>query len=54
MVPFSVLIGLFILLSALGHFHILIPYGWWASLRLALSGMILLTASAHWANVARI
>jgi uncharacterized membrane protein len=48
MVPFSVLIGLFILFNGLGHFHIVIPYGWWASLRLALSGMFLLTASAHW------
>jgi uncharacterized membrane protein len=48
MVPFIVLIGLFILLGALGRFHVVIPYGWWTSLRLALSGMFLLTASAHW------
>jgi uncharacterized membrane protein len=48
MAPFITLIALFILLSALGHFHIVVPYGWWTSLRLALSGMFLLTASAHW------
>jgi len=48
MVPFVVLIVLFALLSILGHFHLPIPYGWWTSLRLALSGMFLLTASAHW------
>jgi uncharacterized membrane protein len=48
MVPFIVLIALFVLLSAFGHFHNVVPYGWWTSLRLALSGMFLLTASAHW------
>lgn len=46
MVPFVVLIGLFVLLSAIGQlFNI---YGWWDSLRMALAGMFLLTASAHW------
>jgi uncharacterized membrane protein len=48
MVPFIVLIALFILFGAIGRFHIVIPYGWWTSVRLALSGMFLLTASAHW------
>lgn len=48
MVPFFVLITLFVLLSALGHFHVLVSNDWWTSLRLALSGMFLLTASAHW------
>jgi hypothetical protein len=48
MVPFIVLIALFVLLSTLGHYHILVADGWWTSLRLALSGMFLLTASAHW------
>ena len=46
MVPFVVLIGLFVLLGAIGQlFHV---YGWWDSLRMALAGMFLLTASAHW------
>jgi hypothetical protein len=54
MVPFIVLIALFILFGAIGRFHIVIPYGWWTSLSLALSGMFLLTASAHWGSVARI
>ena len=48
MAPFVVLTTLFVLLSVLGHFHVPAPYGWWTSLRLALSGMFLLTASAHW------
>jgi uncharacterized membrane protein len=48
MVPFVVLIVLFVLFSVLGHFQLPVPYGWWTSLRLALSGMFLLTASAHW------
>jgi uncharacterized membrane protein len=48
MVPFVVLIALFLLLSILGYFQLPVSYGWWTSLRLALSGMFLLTASAHW------
>jgi len=48
MAPFVVLIVLFARLSVLGHFQLPVPYGWWTSLRLALSGMFLLTASAHW------
>jgi len=47
MVPFVVLVTLFALLSIAGHFAP-VAYGWWTSLRLALSGMFLLTASAHW------
>jgi uncharacterized membrane protein len=48
MVPFVVLILLFVLLSIAGHFQLPVSYGWWTSLRFALSGMFLLTASAHW------
>ena len=47
MAPFIVLIALFAVLSALGQIG-LAPLGWWTSLRLALAGMFLLTASAHW------
>jgi uncharacterized membrane protein len=32
----------------MGHFQIPAAFGWWTSLRLALAGMFLLTASAHW------
>src|SRR5262249_15467005 len=48
MAPFIGLVGLFALLSLLGHFHLPVAFGWWTSLRLALAGMFLLTASAHW------
>jgi len=48
MVPFVVLIVLFVLFGALGRLHLPVAYGWWTSLRLALSGMFSLTASAHW------
>ena len=48
MVPFIFLVVLFLLFSALGRFGLPVPFGWWTSLRLALSGMFLLTASAHW------
>jgi uncharacterized membrane protein len=44
-IPFVVLVVLFALLSLLAHF---VALGWWTALRLALSGMFLLTASAHW------
>ena len=40
MQPFIVLAGLFALL--------VVPLGWWMALRIALAGMFLLTASAHW------
>ena len=48
MVPFVVLITSFVLLFVLGHFGLPLSYGWRTSLGLALSGMFLLTASAHW------
>jgi uncharacterized membrane protein len=48
MAPFIVLVTLFAFLSLLGHFQIPVAFGWWTSLRLALAGMFLLTASAHW------
>ena len=48
MIPFVVLITLFALFSIAGYFQLPVSYGWWTSLRLALSGMFLLTASAHW------
>ena len=48
MVPFAGLVAAFAVLAVLGHFGIPVSYGWWTSLRLALSGMFLLTASAHW------
>ena len=48
MAPFIVLVTLFALFSVLGRFHIPLAFGWWTSLRLALAGMFLLTASAHW------
>jgi uncharacterized membrane protein len=40
MQPFMVLVTLFLLL--------VFPLGWWNALRIALAGMFLLTASAHW------
>ncbi|HEY7210304.1 MAG TPA: hypothetical protein VH477_08530 [Bryobacteraceae bacterium] len=48
MAPFLVLVTLFVLLSVLGYFQIPVAFGWWTSLRFALAGMFLLTASAHW------
>jgi hypothetical protein len=48
MAPLIALVTLFALLSLLGHFQIPVAFGWWTSLRLALAGMFLLTASAHW------
>lgn len=48
MAPFVVLVTLFTLLSIVGYLEIPVAFGWWTSLRLALSGMFLLTASAHW------
>jgi uncharacterized membrane protein len=40
MQPLLVLVALFLLL--------VFPLGWWNALRIALAGMFLLTASAHW------
>ena len=48
MAPFIVLVSLFALLSLLGYWVLPQTLGWWTSLRLALAGMFLLTASAHW------
>src|SRR5215472_9762040 len=48
MIPFIVLVALFTLLSILGYLQLPVAFGWWTSLRLALAGMFLLTASAHW------
>ena len=47
MIPFIVLLTLFAVVCVADYF---LPgsYGWWTSLRLALAGMFLLTASAHW------
>lgn len=48
MAPLIVLITLFVLLTVAGHLHMPFAFGWWTSLRIALAGMFLLTASAHW------
>src|SRR3569833_4674089 len=48
MAPLIVLVSLFAFLSVLGYFHLPVAFGWWTALRLALAGMFLLTASAHW------
>ena len=48
MVPIVVLAGLFIILSLAGRLGVPFVWDWWTSLRLALGGMFLLTASAHW------
>jgi uncharacterized membrane protein YphA (DoxX/SURF4 family) len=48
MVPLIVLITLFVLLTVAGHLQMPFAFGWWTSLRIALAGMFLLTASAHW------
>ena len=47
MIPFLVLAVLFVVLSGLGKLGV-VPFGWWTSLRFALAGMFLLSASAHW------
>ena len=47
MIPFVVLLTLFAVLCVADYF-LPVSYGWWTSLRLALAGMFLLTASAHW------
>jgi hypothetical protein len=48
MAPFMLLATLFVLFIVLGWLQIPFKFGWWTSLRLALAGMFLLTASAHW------
>ncbi len=47
MLPFFALIVLFALFLGLGQLGLAF-FGWWTSLRLALTGMFLLTATAHW------
>jgi len=48
MIPVVVLAVLFVVLSLAGQLGVPFVGGWWTSLRLALAGMFLLTASAHW------
>ena len=48
MIPVVVLAVLFVALSLAGRLGAPFVWGWWTSLRLALAGMFLLTASAHW------
>src|SRR5271167_2155704 len=48
MAPLIVLITLFVLLTVAGHLQMPFAFGWWTSLRIALAGVFLLTASAHW------
>jgi uncharacterized membrane protein len=48
MAPFIVLIGLFGFFFVLGSVWLPAQFDWLTSLRLALAGMFLLTASAHW------
>jgi uncharacterized membrane protein len=48
MIPIVVLAVLFVVLSLAGRLGVPFMWGWWTSLRLALGGMFLLTASAHW------
>lgn len=47
MIPLVVLLTLFAVLCLVDYF-LPVSYGWWTSLRMALAGMFLLTASAHW------
>jgi uncharacterized membrane protein len=48
MAPFIVLSSLFLVLFGLGAAGVPALAGWYTPLRLALGGMFLLTASAHW------
>lgn len=48
MVPFIVLITLFAFFSLIGKLWLPTRFDWLTGLRLALAGMFLLTASAHW------
>jgi uncharacterized membrane protein len=48
MAPFIVLASLFLVLAGLGAAGVHALAGWHTPLRLALAGMFLLTASAHW------
>jgi uncharacterized membrane protein len=48
MAPFITLSGLFLVFAGLGVVGVHAFAGWYTCLRLALAGMFLLTASAHW------
>jgi uncharacterized membrane protein len=48
MIPLIVLAVLFVAIGLAGRLGIPFAWGWWTSLRLALCGMFLITASAHW------
>ena len=48
MAPLFVLAALFMVLRVAGHLGLPSFFGWWTALRVALAGMFLLTASAHW------
>ena len=48
MIPMVVLVMLFVVFSLAGRLGVPFHWGWWTSLRVALGGMFLLTASAHW------
>ena len=48
MAPFIALTGLFFTFAGLGALGVEALAGWYTPLRLALAGMFLLTASAHW------
>ena len=50
MAPLFVLLGLFTLFTAVDLLSFSPQLGWWTALRLALAGMFLLTASAHWGS----
>jgi uncharacterized membrane protein len=48
MIPVFALVVLFVAFTLAGRTGVPFAWGWWTSLRLALCGMFLLTASAHW------
>jgi uncharacterized membrane protein len=48
MAPFIVLSITFVASIVAGRIGVPFRFGWWTALRLALAGMFLLTASAHW------
>ncbi len=48
MIPLVVLVVLLVALDLAGRLGVPFAWGWWTALRLALCGMFLLTASAHW------
>jgi uncharacterized membrane protein len=50
MIPLIVLAVLAVAFTVAGRMGVPFAWGWWTSLRMALAGMFLLTASAHWGN----